>query len=94
MQNRYCRDPGAKPLWPMSSGRPSKDDLPKCSYCNGPLHFEFQVWIICVSTTALAYCLKSVHGPFFRIVLPMHLYGRNKTYSFLVIILNYLFTRT
>lgn len=40
---RYCRDPGAKPLWPMSSGRPSKDDLPKCSYCNGPLRFEFQI---------------------------------------------------
>ncbi|PON55555.1 Programmed cell death protein 2, C-terminal [Parasponia andersonii] len=35
--------PGAKPLWPMSSGRPSKADIPKCSYCSGPLRFEFQI---------------------------------------------------
>lgn len=40
---RYCRDAKAKPLWPMSSGRPSKADVPKCSYCNGPQCFEFQV---------------------------------------------------
>lgn len=40
---RYCRIPGAKPLWPVSSGRPSKADIPKCSYCAGPLCFEFQV---------------------------------------------------
>ncbi|CAB4276965.1 unnamed protein product [Prunus armeniaca] len=40
---RYCRIPGAKPLWPVSSGRPSKADIPKCSYCAGPLCFEFQI---------------------------------------------------
>ncbi|XP_042518966.1 programmed cell death protein 2 isoform X2 [Macadamia integrifolia] len=40
---RYCRDANAKPLWPMSSGRPSKADIPKCNYCNGPQHFEFQI---------------------------------------------------
>ncbi|CAK9185819.1 unnamed protein product [Ilex paraguariensis] len=37
---RYGR---AKPLWPMSSGRPSKADIPKCSYCGGPCGFEFQI---------------------------------------------------
>ncbi|RWR75761.1 programmed cell death protein 2 isoform X1 [Cinnamomum micranthum f. kanehirae] len=40
---RYCRDVKAKPLWPMSSGRPSNADIPKCSYCGGPLCYEFQV---------------------------------------------------
>ncbi|XP_068640521.1 uncharacterized protein [Aristolochia californica] len=40
---RYCRDLKAKPLWPMSSGRPSKEDIPTCNYCSGPLLFEFQV---------------------------------------------------
>ncbi|KAF8394612.1 hypothetical protein HHK36_020826 [Tetracentron sinense] len=40
---RYCRDAKAKPLWPMSSGRLSKADIPKCNYCGGPLCFEFQV---------------------------------------------------
>ncbi|KAG9444690.1 hypothetical protein H6P81_016030 [Aristolochia fimbriata] len=40
---RYCRDLKAKPLWPMSSGRPSKVDIPTCKYCSGPLSFEFQV---------------------------------------------------
>ncbi|KAK2649558.1 hypothetical protein Ddye_017047 [Dipteronia dyeriana] len=40
---RYCRSTSAKPLWPMSSGRPSKDDIPKCSYCGGPRCFEFQI---------------------------------------------------
>ncbi|CAB4276967.1 unnamed protein product [Prunus armeniaca] len=30
-------------LWPVSSGCPSKADIPKCSYCAGPLCFEFQV---------------------------------------------------
>ncbi|PON40533.1 Programmed cell death protein [Parasponia andersonii] len=40
---RYCRTPGAKPLWPLSSGRPSKADIPKCNYCSGPLRFEFQI---------------------------------------------------
>ncbi|KAL5571111.1 hypothetical protein UlMin_020708 [Ulmus minor] len=40
---RYCNTPGAKPLWPMSSGRPSNDDIPKCKYCSGPMRFEFQI---------------------------------------------------
>ncbi|CAL5437416.1 unnamed protein product [Camellia sinensis] len=30
----------AKPLWPMSSGQPSK--IPKCNYCGGPGGFEFK----------------------------------------------------
>ncbi|KAF5936659.1 hypothetical protein HYC85_024165 [Camellia sinensis] len=30
----YCRYESAKPLWPMSSGQPSK--IPKCNYCGGP----------------------------------------------------------
>ncbi|KAI3909324.1 hypothetical protein MKW92_050460 [Papaver armeniacum] len=33
----------AKPLWPMASGRPSKADIPKCNYCDGPLCFEMQI---------------------------------------------------
>ncbi|KAM7477725.1 hypothetical protein LguiA_025938 [Lonicera macranthoides] len=40
---RYCRDAKAKPLWPMSSGRPSKTDIPKCSHCGSPQAFEFQI---------------------------------------------------
>lgn len=40
---RYCRFDRAKPLWPMSSGRPSKNDIPNCSYCGGPRGFEFQI---------------------------------------------------
>ncbi|KAM5586858.1 hypothetical protein ABKV19_005673 [Rosa sericea] len=40
---RYCRSSGAKPLWPLTSGRPSKADIPKCHYCDGPLCFEFQI---------------------------------------------------
>ncbi|XP_009766240.1 uncharacterized protein [Nicotiana sylvestris] len=40
---RYYRDAGAKPLWPMSSGQPSKAEIPKCSYCGGRRVFEFQV---------------------------------------------------
>ncbi|KAM1795982.1 hypothetical protein ACFX11_036264 [Malus domestica] len=40
---RYCRSPGATPLWPVSSGRPSTADIPKCSYCSGPMCFEFQI---------------------------------------------------
>ncbi|XP_057508992.1 uncharacterized protein LOC130791736 [Actinidia eriantha] len=40
---RYCRFEQAKPLWPMSSGRPSKTDIPTCSYCGGPRCFEFQI---------------------------------------------------
>ncbi|GAV56997.1 zf-MYND domain-containing protein/PDCD2_C domain-containing protein [Cephalotus follicularis] len=40
---RYPRNVKTTPLWPMSSGRPSKADIPKCSYCSGPLRFEFQI---------------------------------------------------
>ncbi|WOL14070.1 programmed cell death protein 2 [Canna indica] len=40
---RYCRDPMAKPLWPLSIGRPSVANIPKCNYCNGPLCYEFQI---------------------------------------------------
>lgn len=40
---RYCRYARARPLWPMSSGRPSKTDIPKCSYCGGLRSFELQI---------------------------------------------------
>ncbi|MCL7050379.1 hypothetical protein MKW94_009200 [Papaver nudicaule] len=40
---RYTQDSKAKPLWPMASGRPSKADIPKCNYCDGPLCFEIQI---------------------------------------------------
>ncbi|KAJ0111228.1 hypothetical protein Patl1_00942 [Pistacia atlantica] len=40
---RYCRNASAKALWPMSSGRPSKGDIPNCSCCGGPRCFEFQI---------------------------------------------------
>ncbi|OMO55557.1 Zinc finger, MYND-type [Corchorus capsularis] len=40
---RYCRSANSKPLWPMSSGRPSKADIPRCKHCGGPLCFEFQI---------------------------------------------------
>ncbi|KAF3333946.1 programmed cell death protein 2 [Carex littledalei] len=40
---RYCRDAMAKPLWPLSSGRPSKAEIPPCGYCKGPLCYEFQI---------------------------------------------------
>lgn len=40
---RYSRNARAKPLWPMSGGRPSKADIPKCSYCGGGRSFEFQI---------------------------------------------------
>lgn len=40
---RYCRNASAKPLWPLSSGQPSKTDIPNCSYCGGPSDFEFQI---------------------------------------------------
>ncbi|PHT93045.1 hypothetical protein T459_00927 [Capsicum annuum] len=38
---RYYRDAVAKPLWPTSSGQPSKADIPKCNYCCGQRTFEF-----------------------------------------------------
>lgn len=40
---RYSRDERAKPLWPTSSGRPSREDIPKCHYCGGAQNFEFQI---------------------------------------------------
>lgn len=40
---RYCRNMSTKPLWPMSSGQPSKADILRCSCCGGPRCFEFQV---------------------------------------------------
>lgn len=40
---RYSRDERAKPLWPTSSGRPSREDIPKCHYCGGARNFEFQI---------------------------------------------------
>ncbi|XP_065042441.1 uncharacterized protein LOC135675816 isoform X3 [Musa acuminata AAA Group] len=40
---RYCRDPKAKPLWPLSIGCPSVANIPKCNYCNGPICYEFQI---------------------------------------------------
>ncbi|KAK4418098.1 Programmed cell death protein 2-like [Sesamum alatum] len=40
---RYSSSGQAKPLWPVSSGRPSKLDIPKCNYCGGTRGFEFQV---------------------------------------------------
>ncbi|KAF7826289.1 programmed cell death protein 2-like [Senna tora] len=40
---RYYRNTNAKPIWPVSSGRPSKTDIPKCEYCGGPLCCEFQI---------------------------------------------------
>ncbi|WOG90293.1 hypothetical protein DCAR_0209536 [Daucus carota subsp. sativus] len=43
---RYCRDAGAKPLWPMSGGRPSETDIPTCCYCGGPRCFEVQILLI------------------------------------------------
>ncbi|KAL0389672.1 UNVERIFIED_CONTAM: Programmed cell death protein 2-like [Sesamum calycinum] len=40
---RYSSSAEAKPLWPVSSGRPSKLDIPKCNSCGGTRGFEFQV---------------------------------------------------
>ncbi|KAG9159030.1 hypothetical protein Leryth_018576 [Lithospermum erythrorhizon] len=40
---RYLREPKAKPLLPMSSGRPSRADIPNCTHCGKPRSFEFQV---------------------------------------------------
>ncbi|KAL6579484.1 hypothetical protein OROMI_009700 [Orobanche minor] len=40
---RHCRDAIARPVWPMSSVRPSKTDIPKCCYCGGPRCFELQI---------------------------------------------------
>ncbi|KAL8089332.1 hypothetical protein AgCh_038952 [Apium graveolens] len=40
---RYCRYARATPLWPMTSGRPSKTDVHKCKYCGGPRGFELQI---------------------------------------------------
>nr|XP_027118227.1 programmed cell death protein 2-like isoform X1 [Coffea arabica] len=40
---RYYRLAKTKPLWPISSGRPSKLDIPRCNCCGGPRACEFQV---------------------------------------------------
>ncbi|WVZ15595.1 hypothetical protein V8G54_013161 [Vigna mungo] len=40
---RYYRNTNAKPIWPLSSGRPSNADIPRCSYCSGPMCCEFQI---------------------------------------------------
>ncbi|KAK7306429.1 hypothetical protein VNO77_44368 [Canavalia gladiata] len=40
---RYYRSTDAKPIWPVSSGRPSEADIPRCSYCGGPMCCEFQI---------------------------------------------------
>ncbi|XP_074567429.1 uncharacterized protein LOC141824092 [Curcuma longa] len=40
---RYSRDLMANPLWPLSIGRPSMTNLPKCKYCNGSVCYEFQI---------------------------------------------------
>lgn len=41
--SRYSSSSQAKPLWPVSSGRPSKADIPRCNHCGGARAFEFQV---------------------------------------------------
>ncbi|KAG6471207.1 hypothetical protein ZIOFF_072308 [Zingiber officinale] len=41
--NRYSRDLMANPLWPLSIGRPTMTNIPKCKYCNGSLCYEFQI---------------------------------------------------
>lgn len=46
--NRYYRNTNAKPIWPVSKGRPSRADIPKCSYCGGPMCCEFQVIILVI----------------------------------------------
>lgn len=40
---RYSRDARAKPLWPTSSGRPSRAEIPNCDHCGGARNFEFQI---------------------------------------------------
>ncbi|KAK9756903.1 hypothetical protein RND81_01G128800 [Saponaria officinalis] len=40
---RYSRDERAEPLWREKSSRSSKADIPNCSYCHGPMNFEFQI---------------------------------------------------
>ncbi|KAG6472004.1 hypothetical protein ZIOFF_069459 [Zingiber officinale] len=40
---RYSRDLMVNPLWPLSIGRPSLVNIPKCKYCNGSLCYEFQI---------------------------------------------------
>ncbi|RDX84540.1 Programmed cell death protein 2, partial [Mucuna pruriens] len=40
---RYYRNTNVKPIWPVSSGRPSNADIPRCSYCSGPMCCEFQI---------------------------------------------------
>ncbi|KAK7278505.1 hypothetical protein RJT34_23535 [Clitoria ternatea] len=39
----YREDIKAEPLWPWSTGRPSKSVIPKCNDCDGPTCCEFQI---------------------------------------------------
>lgn len=40
---RYCRSKNAKILWPRLEGQPRITDIPKCTLCEGPRYFEFQI---------------------------------------------------
>ncbi|KAH6756665.1 zinc finger family protein / programmed cell death 2 C-terminal domain-containing protein [Perilla frutescens var. hirtella] len=40
---RYSSSSQAKPIWPVSSGRPSRPDIPVCNHCGSTRAFEFQV---------------------------------------------------
>ncbi|KAJ4849106.1 hypothetical protein Tsubulata_027764, partial [Turnera subulata] len=42
-KGQVLRNPGAKPLWPLSRGQLAKADIPKCCHCKGPMIFEFQI---------------------------------------------------
>ncbi|KAK2392887.1 programmed cell death protein [Trifolium repens] len=39
---RYYRNSNSKTIWPILSGRPSKDDIAKCIYCGGSMCCEFK----------------------------------------------------
>ncbi|KAF7098796.1 hypothetical protein CFC21_100508 [Triticum aestivum] len=40
---RYCAKEDAEPLWAVSTGSLTGDDIPLCIYCNGQLRYEFQL---------------------------------------------------
>ncbi|KAM3253879.1 hypothetical protein ACQJBY_047771 [Aegilops geniculata] len=40
---RYCAKEDAEPLWAVSTGSLTFDDIPLCIYCNGQLRYEFQL---------------------------------------------------
>ncbi|KAI3913104.1 hypothetical protein MKW98_007120 [Papaver atlanticum] len=52
---KYTQDSKEKPLWSMASGRPSKADIPKCNYCDGPLFNHKLLRIFCF--LRLSFCL-------------------------------------